>query len=159
MVGADALLQHGLAPVAGNADVIRMVVFESLAGIVQWSHGVFWAALLAGVGLGAIGGLLAPPAAELFGQSARHLVVTPVLVAFFLFSTLSLIISVPYFSWISVSYFSWIEAFVRVSHDCIIVFCLERGPGFCRQSLGRPVPEVIVFSVTKSSKEKKKYSA
>ncbi len=105
IVGGDLLLAHGLAPVAGNADVVRAMVFESLAGIAWWSHGVFWAALLAGLGLGAIGGWLAPPAAELREQLPRRLVVTPLLVASFLFSTFSLMISV--------TYFSWIEVFVR----------------------------------------------
>jgi signal transduction histidine kinase len=105
VVGGDSLLRHGLVPVTGNADMARMMVFESLVGIAWWSHGVFWAALLAGVGLGAIGGFWAPPEAELYEQLPQRLVATPILIASFLFSTLSLIVSVPYFS--------QIEAFVR----------------------------------------------
>jgi signal transduction histidine kinase len=63
VIGSDLLLKHGVSPASGDADMIRLLV-ESLIKVVWWSHGSFWMALLAGTGLGAIGGLLAPPAAE-----------------------------------------------------------------------------------------------
>jgi hypothetical protein len=59
VIGGAALLERGLVPAPGKADVIRLLA-GSVVGIVGWSHGAFWAALLTGTGLGAIGGLLAP---------------------------------------------------------------------------------------------------
>lgn len=61
VIGASPLLKRGLVPAGGQADVIRLLA-ESTVRIVGWSHGTFWAALLAGSGLGAIGGFFAPPA-------------------------------------------------------------------------------------------------
>jgi len=60
VAGGAALLERGLVPAAARADLIRLLA-GSVVGIVCWSHGTFWAALLAATGLGAIGGLLAPP--------------------------------------------------------------------------------------------------
>jgi signal transduction histidine kinase len=59
VVGSGTLLRHGLVPVIGEGELAHLVVGTTI-GVVWWSHIVFWAALLAGVGLGTVGGLLAP---------------------------------------------------------------------------------------------------
>ena len=64
VIGGRALLARGLVAAADRADAIRLLA-GALVEMVWWSHGAFWAALLAGTGLGALGGLLVPPAVRL----------------------------------------------------------------------------------------------
>jgi signal transduction histidine kinase len=97
VVGGNLILEHGLIPAAGNADLVRLIA-ESLVGIVWWSHGTFWAALLAGTGLGAIGGLLTPPAAEPSDRSDLRLGAKTILTAAALISTLTFCAAVVVFT-------------------------------------------------------------
>ena len=60
VVGSASLLD-GLVAAVGDADVVRLLSRPAIE-IVWWSHGIFWGTLLAGFGLGAAGGALAPPA-------------------------------------------------------------------------------------------------
>jgi signal transduction histidine kinase len=62
LVGSGALLRHGLVPVADEGALAQLVIAATV-GTVWWTHTVFWATLLAGIGLGAVGGLLAPVSA------------------------------------------------------------------------------------------------
>lgn len=73
LVGSGALLRHGLMPAAGKDELAHLVVGTTV-GILWWSHTVFWASLLAGIGLGAAGGLLAPVAAKPSNLSMRSAV-------------------------------------------------------------------------------------
>lgn len=57
MQGMDVLLRYGLNP-AGEELALRLIV-EAMLGLFLWMHGAFWVSLLIGVGLGALGGLLA----------------------------------------------------------------------------------------------------
>ncbi len=63
VVGGSPVLLQGPVPIPEKA-VLIYLLSESVVGIVWWSHAAFWAALLVGAGLGAMGGLLAPPVAE-----------------------------------------------------------------------------------------------
>jgi len=97
VVGGNLILEHGLIPAAGNADLVRLIA-ESLVGIVWWSHGTFWAALLVGTGLGAIGGLLTPPAAEPSDRSDLRLGAKTILTAAALISTFTFCAAVVVFT-------------------------------------------------------------
>lgn len=88
VIGSTWLLKHGLVPAAGKAEMTRLLA-ESLVGIAWLSPGAFWAALLAGTGLGAIGGLLAEPAIEPPDRLDLRLAATMILTAGTLVSTLS----------------------------------------------------------------------
>ena len=61
LIGGGTLLERGLIPANGRADAVHLLA-EAVIGIIWWAYGAFWASLLAGTGLGAIGGLLIPPA-------------------------------------------------------------------------------------------------
>lgn len=97
VMGSTRLLKHGLAPAVGDADMTRLLA-ESVVGIAWWSHGTFWTALLAGTGLGAIGGLLAPPATKPPDRLDPRLAATMILTAAATVSTLSFSVSVFIFS-------------------------------------------------------------
>ena len=97
VVGGAALLERGLVPAAGRADVIRLLA-GAVVGIVWWSHGAFWAALLAGTGLGAIGGLLAPPAAKPSHRPDLRLAAKTILTAAVMVSALSFLSAVTRFA-------------------------------------------------------------
>jgi signal transduction histidine kinase len=93
VTGAARLLERGLVPAAGRADVVRLLA-ESTVGIVWWSHGAFWAALLAGTGLGAVGGLLAQPAAAPSRRTGLRLTARAILTAAAIVSALSFLAAV-----------------------------------------------------------------
>ena len=97
VAGGAALLERGLVPATGKADVIRLLA-GSVAGIVWWSHGGFWALVLAGTGLGAIGGLLAPPAAVPSRRTNLRLTATTVLTVAAIASALSFLAAVTRFA-------------------------------------------------------------
>jgi hypothetical protein len=59
LAGQGAVLQHGLAPAAGDSDLAQLAIGATV-GTIWWTYAALWAALLGGIGLGAIGGLLAP---------------------------------------------------------------------------------------------------
>ncbi len=88
VAGNAALFKHGLAPAGGNADAVRLLS-EAATGIAWCLFGTFWATLLAGTGLGAIGGWLAPPATGSQERSGLRLTATTILAASILVSALS----------------------------------------------------------------------
>ncbi len=59
LMGASSILEHGLVPAANETEYTQIVV-EATIGIVWWTYGTLWGLLLAGIGLGALGGALAP---------------------------------------------------------------------------------------------------
>lgn len=70
VVGSGELLRHGLVPVESE-DILARITVKTTIGVVWWSHIAFWAVLLTGIGLGAVGGLLAPVAAAPSDVSLR----------------------------------------------------------------------------------------
>ena len=97
VAGGAALLERELIPAAGRADVIRLLA-GSAVGIVWWSHGTFWAAVLAGTGLGAIGGLLAPPTSQPARGTDLRLAGRTILTAATIVSALTLLTAVTRFA-------------------------------------------------------------
>jgi signal transduction histidine kinase len=97
VVGGAALLERGLVPAAGRADVIRLLAGAAV-GTVGWSHAAFWAALLTGTGLGAIGGLLAPPTAGPSRRPDLRLAAQMILTAVVLVSALCVLVAVSRFA-------------------------------------------------------------
>jgi signal transduction histidine kinase len=63
LVGQGTLLRHGLVSAAGDNDLARLIVGATV-GTIWWTYATLWAALLAGIGLGAVGGLLSPVTTE-----------------------------------------------------------------------------------------------
>lgn len=61
--GARPILEFGLRPAANQAQFIQLLV-DSITGIYWWTMLALWGAMLLGLGLGALGGLLAGPAGE-----------------------------------------------------------------------------------------------
>jgi signal transduction histidine kinase len=59
VVGNAPLLVHGPVPASSDQEVVRLLS-EAAIGLLWGVYGAFWIVLLGGVGLGAIGGLLAP---------------------------------------------------------------------------------------------------
>jgi signal transduction histidine kinase len=66
VMGSSVLLEHGLVPASGS-DAALYLLTEAANGTIWAAYGTFWLALLAGTGLGALGGLLAPQ-----GCATRH---------------------------------------------------------------------------------------
>jgi signal transduction histidine kinase len=97
VAGSAPLLEHGLVPAAGEAAFVRLVS-EVVIGVAWWSHGAFWAVLLAGTGLSAIGGLLASPAVPSTGRSRLRPMATEILAAAAGASTLALVVAVAIFA-------------------------------------------------------------
>jgi len=89
VIGNAPLLVHGLAPAASDAQALRLLS-EAAIGITWGVYGAFWTALLAGVGLGAIGGLLAPPTGGAPARLDPRLMAISILSAAGLFSLLTL---------------------------------------------------------------------
>ncbi len=58
LMGAAPILEHGLIPAGSEAELVQLTV-EAVVGIVWWTYGALWILLLAGIGLGAVGGVLA----------------------------------------------------------------------------------------------------
>jgi signal transduction histidine kinase len=96
-IGGAALLERGLVPAPGQAEVIRLLA-GAVVGIVCWSHGAFWAALLAGTGLGAMGGLLASPTLTPSRRPDQRLAAQMILTAVVIVSALSLLAAVSRFA-------------------------------------------------------------
>jgi signal transduction histidine kinase len=96
VIGASPLLERGLIPAGGRADVIHLLA-ESTVRIVGWSHGTFWAALLVGTGLGAIGGFFAPPATAPSHRPDLRLTVRAILTPVAVVSAFSLLTAVSRF--------------------------------------------------------------
>lgn len=65
VMGNAPLLEHGLLSSA-EGELVRLVS-EAATGVAWWSYGAFWAALLAGTGLGAVGGLAVPSGSQAVG--------------------------------------------------------------------------------------------
>jgi hypothetical protein len=97
VIGSGLLLKHGLAPATGDADMVRLLA-EWLVRVVWWSHGTFWVALLVGAGLGAIGGLLAPPTTEPSDRLDLRLAASLILSAGAFFSAFAFAFAVAAFS-------------------------------------------------------------
>jgi signal transduction histidine kinase len=97
LIGGAPLLERGLIPVPARADAIRLLA-GSAVDIVGWSYGAFWAALLAGAGLGAIGGLLAPPALTPSRRTDLSLAAGTILTASAIVGALSLLAAVRLFA-------------------------------------------------------------
>ncbi len=93
VLGSDLLLRHGLVPAAGLDDLLALVA-ESAVRVVWWLHGTFWAALLAGTGLGAIGGLLAPPSTETPERLDLRLALIQILAMGALFSAFASVVAI-----------------------------------------------------------------
>jgi len=96
VAGNAPLLAHGLGPAASEAEAVRLLS-EAVIGITWGVYGAFWAALLAGMGLGAIGGLLAPPTGGAPARLGPRQVAISILSAAGLFSALTLCASLPVF--------------------------------------------------------------
>jgi signal transduction histidine kinase/ribosomal protein L40E len=113
LMGSADLLRRGLIAVDRDADTMLLAI-RSAASIVGWSHGTFWITLLAGMGLGAIGGLLSPPAIEKSDPSDWRHAATIILSAGALASVFTL--------WIAIPVFPLLESFI---YD----FFIEDAPG------------------------------
>jgi signal transduction histidine kinase len=97
VAGNAPLLLHGLVPAAGEVEAVRLLA-EAMIGVVWGTHGAFWAALLAGTGLGALGGLLSPARDESRAESDLRPVMTALLAAVALASALSFAVALLIFS-------------------------------------------------------------
>jgi signal transduction histidine kinase len=97
VAGGAGLLVRGLLPAADKAEATRLLA-EAVIGIVWWSHGTFWATLLGGAGLGAIGGFVAPPAPESSDRPDLRPAGALILVAAGFFSAFISVIAVVIFS-------------------------------------------------------------
>lgn len=113
VAGNAALLAHGLDLAASDAEAVRLLA-EAAIGVTWGVYGAFWAALLAGVGLGAIGGLLAPPTGDAPARLDPRWVAILILSAAGLFSALALCVSLPVFSLLE-------EVIQRVSAEYALV--------------------------------------
>jgi len=102
VAGNAPLLAHGLGLAASDAEAVRLLS-EAVIGITWGVYGAFWAALLAGMGLGAIGGLLAPPAGGALARLDLRLVAISILSAAGRFSVLTLCASLPVFGLLEAS--------------------------------------------------------
>ena len=89
VVGSGALLEHGLALTARGGEALYLLS-EAVNGTIWAAYGMFWIALLAGTGLGALGGLIAPPKGTMPDRSNLRPAVMHVLAAAALLSALSL---------------------------------------------------------------------
>jgi signal transduction histidine kinase len=89
VAGNAPLLAQGLGLAASEAEAVRLLS-EAVLGVTWGVYGAFWAALLTGMGLGAIGGLLAPPAPGVPVRLDPRLVAISILSAAGLFSALTL---------------------------------------------------------------------
>jgi signal transduction histidine kinase/ribosomal protein L40E len=96
VVGSGALLRQALVPVAGDGELARLAI-DTTGGVVWWSHVAFWVSILAGVGLGAVGGLL-PPAGTTPSRVSLRPAVRVMLIPGISFSTLLLMFNVMVFS-------------------------------------------------------------
>ena len=96
VAGNAPLLAHGLGLAASEAEAVRLLS-EAVIGITWGVYGAFWAALLAGVGLGAIGGLLASPTGGAPARPDPRLMAISILSAAGFFSALALGLSLPVF--------------------------------------------------------------
>ena len=96
VAGNAPLLVHGLGLAASDVEAVRLLS-EAVIGVTWGVYGAFWAALLAGLGLGAIGGLLAPPTGGAPPRLDPRLVAISILGAAGLFSALTLCASLPVF--------------------------------------------------------------
>jgi signal transduction histidine kinase len=96
VAGNAPLLAHGLTLAASEAEAMRLLS-EAVIGITWGVYGAFWAALLAGTGLGAIGGLLAPPTGVAPARLDPRLLAISILGAGGLFSALTLCASLAVF--------------------------------------------------------------
>lgn len=92
VVGSGELLRHGILPVTGEGEMAHLVV-KTTIGVIWWSYTAFWATLLAGIGLGAVGGLLAPVDARPSNLQLRS-AVRVMLIPGIWFSTLLLVFNV-----------------------------------------------------------------
>ncbi len=108
LMGSAGLMGRGLVAAGGNTDWAILVV-QSATGIVGWSHGMFWAALLAGMGLGAIGGLLSPPEAETPEPSDLRHAATIILSTSALASAFTLFIAIPVFPFLESFIYDFVE--------------------------------------------------
>ena len=96
VAGNAPLLAHGLVPAANEAEAVRLLS-EAVIGVTWGVYGAFWTALLTGMGLGAIGGLLAPPVPGVPARLDPRLVAISILGAAGLFSALTLCASLAVF--------------------------------------------------------------
>jgi hypothetical protein len=97
VAGNAPLLAHGLGLAASEAEAVRLLS-EAMIGITWGVCGAFWAALLTGVGLGAIGGLLLPSTEGAPARLDPRPVATSILISAGLLSALALCASLPVFS-------------------------------------------------------------
>jgi signal transduction histidine kinase/ribosomal protein L37E len=130
LTGSADLLGRGLV-VAGSDVDATLLAIRSAAGIVGWSHGTFWATLLAGTGLGALGGLLSPPEAETPAPTDWRHAATIILSTGALASTFTLLIATPLFplleSFIHDSFVEGVPSLAGVSLwpiSTAAIFCL-----------------------------------
>jgi hypothetical protein len=89
VVGSGVLLEHGLVPAAGGGEALYLLS-DAVNGTIWAAYGSFWIALLAGTGLGALGGLIAPPRGVVSDRSNLRPASIQILAAAALLSTLSL---------------------------------------------------------------------
>jgi hypothetical protein len=115
VAGGAGLLVRGLRPVAGKAEATRLLA-EAVIRIVWWSHATFWATLLGGAGLGAIGGFVTPPAPGSSDRTEIRPAITLILVAAGFFSAFT--------SAIAAVFFSVLEAAI---HDGIVEYAISLG--------------------------------
>ncbi|MGD9047636.1 MAG: sensor histidine kinase, partial [Anaerolineae bacterium] len=89
VVGNGVLLEHGLVP-ASSLGEAQYLLSEAANGTIWASYATFWLAVLAGTGLGALGGLLAPQRGVAAHRSDLRPAVISILGAVALVSALSL---------------------------------------------------------------------
>jgi signal transduction histidine kinase len=92
VVGSGELLRQALAPVTSEAELAHLVI-GTTGGVLWWSHVAFWVSVLAGVGLGGVGGLLTSTGTTPSGVSLRS-AVRVMLIPGISFSTLLLMFNV-----------------------------------------------------------------
>lgn len=96
VAGGGVFLAQGPVQVAGDAEA--MILLSGALNSAIWAaYGTFWIALLAGMGLGALGGLIAPPIGSSSDRSNLRPAMIPILVAAALLSALSLGAAVSFF--------------------------------------------------------------
>ncbi len=96
VVGSAALVQHGVTPALNENDMLQ-ILDQVVIGAMWWTYGSFWGLLLAGIGLSALGGLLAASGdGQTEWKAIRFLAVGPLKIAT-IFSALTFLITYAFY--------------------------------------------------------------
>lgn len=104
VLGSGLMLQHGVAPAANEADMVRLLV-EGVRGVLWWTHTSFWIALIAGSVLGGVGGAFVPPAEKVDRAETRTAAINILFVAV-LVSSFSVIVTASVYSVLETSIYA-----------------------------------------------------